>query len=247
MIMELLFVLAVLLAGSFIQGVSGFGFGLIAMSFLPLLFTIKDSTLLVMSLSLVVAASIFMQLWKHVQWKPLVPMLIAAFFARIGAYFVLSRYGELEVMQVYLGLFLLCVVIYLFFIADKASHIQSTSRWIPVLLGLGGGFIGGVFAVGGPFFVVYLLLVFRDNKYAYSAGLQMTFLMTNGMTVLLHGSTGDISTDFFVYFAAGIFAVLLGTRLGVYCFRFLSPVNMRRIAGTVVFLAAVNLLVSSFI
>ncbi|WP_147803771.1 sulfite exporter TauE/SafE family protein [Alkalicoccus halolimnae] len=239
---ELLVVFIVLLAGSFIQGVSGFGFGLIAMSFLPLLFTVKESTLLVMSLSLFVAASIAIQIWQHMRWRSLIILLSAAFFGRIGAFYVLSNYGELDVMRDFLGVFLLLVVLYLFFGAKRAGGLSADTLWIPIVFGMMGGFVGGIFAVGGPFFVFYLLLVFADDKYAYSANLQLTFLFTNSMTVILHGVNGDFSGEFLLYFLIGIGTVLVGTRLGVKCFRYISQENMRRAAGAVVALAALNLI-----
>ncbi|TVP82648.1 MAG: sulfite exporter TauE/SafE family protein [Alkalicoccus sp.] len=239
---ELLIVFLVLLAGSFIQGVSGFGFGLIAMSFLPLMFTVIESTLLVMSLSLFVAASIAVQMWKHVRWKSLVVLLSAAFFGRIGAFYVLSTYGELDIMRDFLGVFLLLIVVYLFYGANKMQKIGSTAIWIPILAGLLGGFVGGVFAIGGPFFVFFLMLAFADDKYAYSANLQITFFFTNLMTVTLHGVNGDYNMDFLLYFLVGIVTVLIGTRLGVACLRRISQENMRRLAGAVVALAAINLI-----
>ncbi|CAM3883919.1 sulfite exporter TauE/SafE family protein [Alkalicoccus chagannorensis] len=242
MVIEISIVFFILLIGAFIQGVSGFGFGLFAMSFLPLLFTVKESTLLVMSLSLFVAASIFFQMRGHIQWRLLIVLFSAAFVGRIGAFFVLSNYGELDIMRDFLGIFLLLVVLYLFFGAGKAAGIRSRSPWIPIIFGFLGGFIGGIFAVGGPFFVFYLMLLFADDKYAYSANLQLTFLFTNGMTVLLHGASGDFDPDFLWFFLVGIGTVFLGTRLGVACFRHLSPKAIRITAGIVICLAAINLL-----
>lgn len=242
MIVELILIFIILLAGSFIQGVSGFGFGLIAMSFLPLLFTIKESTLLVVSLALVVAVSIGLQMWKHIQWRSLITLLIAAFFGRVGAFFILSRYGELDVMRDILGVFLLLVVVYLFFGAAKAKNVSLKAMWIPILFGFLGGFVGGIFAVGGPFFVFVLIIMFADNKYAYSANLQMTFIFTNAITIILHGVNGDFTSGFLLYFLFGVVAVLVGTKCGVLCFRYISQDNMRRVAGAVVALAALNLI-----
>ncbi|SDO38353.1 sulfite exporter TauE/SafE family protein [Alkalicoccus daliensis] len=242
MIIELLLIFIILLAGSFIQGVSGFGFGLIAMSFLPLLFTIKESTLLVVSLALVVAVSIGLQMWKHIKWKSLGVLLGAALVGRVGAFFVLSRYGELDIMRDILGAFLLMVVAYLFFGAAKAKNVSIKALWLPILFGFLGGFVGGIFAVGGPFFVFVLMILYADDKYAYSANMQVTFMFTNAITILLHAVNRDFTSGFLLYFLVGVVTVLIGTKLGVICFKYISQENMRRVAGAVVALAALNLL-----
>lgn len=242
MIIELMLIFIILLAGSFIQGVSGFGFGLIAMSFLPLLFTIKESTLLVVSLALVVAVSIGIQMWRHIRWKSLGVLLSAAFAGRVGAFFVLARYGEMDIMKDILGAFLLMVVVYLFFGAAKAKNVSIKSLWIPMLFGFLGGFVGGLFAVGGPFFVFVLMILYADDKYAYSANMQVTFMFTNSITLLLHAFNRDFTSGFLLYFLVGVVTVLIGTKLGVLCFKYISQENMRRVAGAVVALAALNLL-----
>ncbi|NJP38329.1 sulfite exporter TauE/SafE family protein [Alkalicoccus luteus] len=239
---ELLLITIILLAGSFVQGVSGFGFGLIAMSFMPLIFTVKDSTLLVVSLALVVCTSIAWQLRRHIVWRSLLVILSAAFVGRFGGFLVLSAYGELDVMRDILGLFLLLVTAYLFFGSKYAQMLPKETIWIPVVFGFLGGFVGGIYAVGGPFFVVVMMLLFADSKYRYSANLQVTFFVTNLTTVLLHAFNGDFSSEFPFYFAVGLLTVLVGTRLGVACFKKLSQDNMRRIAGITVALAAVNLI-----
>ncbi|UCZ52736.1 sulfite exporter TauE/SafE family protein [Bacillus shivajii] len=242
MFIELLIIFLILLAGSFVQGVSGFGFGLIAMSFLPFFFTIKESTLLVVSLALVTCMSIVAQLYRHIQWKQLIVLLSAALIGRIGAFFVLHFYGEMNIMKDILGVFLIGVVIYLFRSKGPKEGRVVNRTWLPISLGLLGGFVGGVFAVGGPFFVFYLMLIFSDNKYAYSANLQVTFLFTNSMTILLHGFNGDFTTDYVIYFIVGVATVLIGSRLGVLCFNYISQENMKKLAGIVVAIAAVNLI-----
>ncbi|PYZ92726.1 hypothetical protein CR194_13810 [Salipaludibacillus keqinensis] len=242
MFIEIAIIFLILLIGSFIQGVSGFGFGLIAMSFIPLLFTIKESTLLVVSLALVLSISIAIQLFRHIRWRSLIVLLGAAFVGRIGAFFILDIYGELDIMKVLLGVFLIGVVIYLFNSKTPSVNHQTNRTWLPVVMGFLGGFVGGIFAVGGPFFVFYLMLIFSDNKYAYSANLQITFVFTNFITVFLHGINGDFSGDFLIYFLIGVVSVLIGSRIGILCFAYISQQNIKKLAGVVVAVAAVNLI-----
>lgn len=242
MLIELAIIFLILLFGSFVQGVSGFGFGLIAMSFLPFFFTVKESTLLVVSLALVLSASIALQLFKHIQWRSLFVILSAAIVGRFGGFYILHHFGEMDILKVFLGVFLILVVIYLFTSKPPKPETKINETWLPILLGLAGGLIGGVFAVGGPFFVFYFLLLFHNNKYTYSANLQVSFVTTALITVVLHGTSGDFSVEFLTYFLVGLVSVLIGSRLGVYFFAKLSQNNIKKIAGVVVAVAALNLI-----
>lgn len=242
MVIELAIIFVILLIGSFIQGISGFGFGLFAMSFLPFMFTVKESTLLVVALAFVLSASIALQMFRHIQWKSLIVLLSAAIVGRIGAFFILDNYGELDILKVFLGIFLIGVVIYLFNSGVPDGEKVTNKTWLPVILGLCGGLVGGVFAVGGPFFVFYLMLIFNDNKYAYSANLQVSFMFTSFITIFLHGFNGDFSGDFFVYFIIGVISVIIGSRIGILFFTRISQQNIKKLAGVVVALAAINLI-----
>ncbi|WP_018922898.1 sulfite exporter TauE/SafE family protein [Salsuginibacillus kocurii] len=242
---EILFVFFVLLIGSFIQGVSGFGFGLVAMGLLPFLFTVKDSTLLVISLAIVLAGSILIKEYKHLDIKGLSVILSAAIVGRIGAFFFLTNFGELEELENVLGLFLMGMVLYLFF----KKKGEGPSRLMlhpltPVLLGLVGGFVGGVFAVGGPFFVVYFLMLYQ-NKHRYNANMQASFFITSLLTLVLHGTSGDLNPDFFVYFLIGIASVILGSRVGLLFFDRLSQRRVQQSAMALVFLAGLSLILFS--
>ncbi|SES01065.1 sulfite exporter TauE/SafE family protein [Salisediminibacterium halotolerans] len=242
MIWEVFFIVVVLFGGAFVQGVSGFGFGLIAMSFLPLIYTVQESALLVLSLSLVLASSMILQMYKHIQWRALFVLLGAAFVGRLGGYHILHTYGELDILRVFLGIFLILVVFYLFFSKKPDPDRIVSGKWLPMAAGFGGGFVGGIFAVGGPFFVFYMMLKFSDNKYAYSANLQVTFLFTNATSVALHGASGDYSLMLVVFFLVGIMSVVFGSRLGVRCFSYIPQDKIKKLAATVVALAAVNLI-----
>ncbi|MDQ0253068.1 putative membrane protein YfcA [Evansella vedderi] len=238
----MLFIFFILLFGSFIQGASGFGFGIIAMSFLPFLFTVKESTLLVVSLAFVLSVSIALQLWKHIKWKSLLVILSAAVVGRYVGFLILSHYGEMDILKTFLGIFLIAVVIYLFCSKGPKPGKKVNQTWLPITLGFFGGLIGGIFAVGGPFFVFYFLLIYHDNKYAYSANLQISFLVTALITIALHGINGDFSIDFLGSFLVGLASVLIGSRIGIRFFARLSQEKIKRFAAIVVAIAAANLI-----
>lgn len=240
----ILLIIIIILIGSFIQGVSGFGFGLFAMGFLPILFTVKESALFVMALSVVVSVSIIARSYKHIVFRALPIILGASLAGRIISFFILNAFGELDFMKVILGLFLIAMVIYLFFNKKEPSAAILKLSITPLIFGFLGGFIGGIFAVGGPFFVFYFLLIFKD-KYQYSANLQAVFLVNNSFSLMLHGVNGDFNSAFIVYFLVGVVTAIIGTTLGLKMFDKLPRETIKKFAMCVVLVAGLNLLIFS--
>ncbi|OIJ14373.1 hypothetical protein BKP37_08475 [Anaerobacillus alkalilacustris] len=244
MLTELLIIIIIILIGSFIQGVSGFGFGLFAMGFIPLFFSVKESALFVMALSLVVSASIIFRNYKHILVKSLLIILSASLTGRIIAFFILNAYGEMDFMKKVLGLFLISIVFYLLLSNKEPSAAMLKTHIIPIIFGFFGGFIGGIFAVGGPFFVFYFLLIF-NNKYRYSANLQVVFFVNNTFSLLLHGLNGDFNSSFLLYFIVGVVTVIIGTTLGLKMFDRLPRETIKKVAMIIVSLAGLNLIIFS--
>ncbi|ADU31057.1 sulfite exporter TauE/SafE family protein [Evansella cellulosilytica] len=244
MIVEWGFIFIIILIGGFVQGASGFGFGLVAMGFLPLILTLKDSTLIVITLLLISALSIIFKIYQYIDGKGLLVILIPAIFGRIAAFFVLSTYGEMDILKTYLGLFLIGMVFYLLLNSRKAAPTTPMKPYVPVVLGLLGGFIGGVFAVGGPFFVFYFLLRYKE-KHKYNANMQATVVVTSLLTLVLHGMNGDFHSAMAIYFFIGTIAVYIGTMVGLRWFEKLPSSLIKRFAIVLVAIAAINLIFSS--
>ncbi len=244
MIWELLFIFLIILIGGFVQGASGFGLGLVVMGFLPLMLTIKESTLIVIALLLVASLSILRKIYKHIELKGLIIVLSSALVGRVCAFFVLNAYGEMEIMKQWLGFFLIGMVIYLVLDKKKKDSSIGIIPIIPIILGFLSGFVGGVFAVGGPFMVFYFLIVYKD-KLKYSANLQVTVVVTTLFSLILHGLNGDFNTGFYVYFFVGVVGVFIGTSLGLKWFEKLPNNVIRKFAMILVFIAALNLIIFS--
>ncbi|KMK76481.1 sulfite exporter TauE/SafE family protein [Alkalihalobacillus pseudalcaliphilus] len=236
---EIIFIFVVLLIGSFAQGVSGFGFGLIAMSILPYFFTVKESTILVITLTLFITLRILSKQYKNLDWKGLIPVLSSAIVGRGVGFFILTYFGDLEILKTWLGIILLLMVIYLMWSKKIMMHSKQMTTFIAIVIGFIGGVVGGVFAVGGPFYVFYFLMVYAD-KGRYNANLQAVFFITSLITVLLHGINGDYGTSSILYVLVGLVAVLIGTSLGLKAFTKVSASVVRRMAILLVACSAIN-------
>ncbi|AOM81877.1 sulfite exporter TauE/SafE family protein [Salisediminibacterium beveridgei] len=243
MIVEILIVFAIIFAGSFVQGISGFGFGILAMSFMPFFFTVKDSTLLVVALAVLLSFSISVQLRRHIQWRSIGVILLFAVIGRSAGYYILHNFGEMPILRVILGIFLLAVVVYLLVSPKPNADRTKIPMLVPIMMGFFGGIVGGVFGVGGPFFVYFFLMAFPADKYAYTANLQIVFFLTSMQTVFLHSVSGDYTLNILLFILVGVVAVLTGSRIGVHFLQHVSTQQVKKLAAVVVAIAAVNLII----
>lgn len=238
---ELIVILSILFIGSFLQGTSGFGFGLFCMGLLPFFLSLKNSTLLVLALTVVISLSIVVKLKKYILIKDLFFILSFALAGRILSFYFLDRFGDLNILKILLGIILIASVFYLNINKSEAVVRSFDKIYYAMIIGLVGGFIGGVFAVGGPFFVLYFLMRYSE-KNTYNANLQITFVVMNAFSTTLHGLNGDFNNTLWLYFILGIVIVLIGVNLGFRCFRYLPNKMIKKIASYVVVLAAFNLI-----
>ncbi|NEU30489.1 sulfite exporter TauE/SafE family protein [bacterium LRH843] len=241
---EFIFIFIILLIGSFIQGTTGFGLGLFAMGFLPMLLPLRDSSLLVMSLAAILSLSIVIKMYKYIEIKSFWVILAAAFTGRILSFIFLTSFGDIDSMKRLLGIFLISMVVYLLFFNKKEASSSMMHPVVPIILGFCGGFIGGVFAVGGPFFVFYFLMLYKE-KHSYNANLQLTLFLSNLFTIILHTIHGDLNLNHSMYFLIGIFSVIIGSSVGLRLFERIPREKVQRSAMAVVLIAGLNLLIFS--
>jgi uncharacterized protein len=239
---DLILIFLILCIGSFFQGASGFGFGLFSMGLLPSLLTLKDSTLLVLALTVVISLDLAIRFRSYIKLKEILFIVSSALVGRVLSFFILTSFGDMDQMKKLLGFLLIGLVIYLVINEKNNVAPRFKKTYFPILIGFIGGVIGGVFAVGGPFFVFFFLMRSAE-KNSYNANLQATFVIINCFTMVLHGINGDITNSFFINFLLGLFAVLIGVHLGLRWFKRLSTQFVKRLASIIVLISALNLII----
>lgn len=235
-----LYILAISFIAGAVQGATGFGFGVFAMGLLTLMFSVKDSVLLVVSLSVVTSLTVVSKLWHHVNWRVLIPVWPTVMVGRIVAFPLLQKYGQSYELKYALALFLGAFALHLLY---RSFRPTDTRKALPLpvawMLGLFGGFTGGLFGMGGPWLVYYFLSVLDDTR-TYKATLQVMFISTGIFTLTLHGLAGDLSVSLVPMVLIGIVATALGTRLGIFLTRSSQLTLIRRLACIVMLFASIN-------
>lgn len=239
---ELVYIFLILFVGSVIQGMSGFGFGLFSVGLLSLFLPLKDVTLLLFTLTMFLSASIMVKFRSYIVWGELIFIIAAGLLGRASGFFFLFEYGGYPWMRKVLGAVLIGLVLFMAF--SGKLKLRTSGKWnergSAVLLGLLGGFVGGVFAAGGPFFVIYFLAQCED-KYKYHIHLQVTFFVTNLFSILLQGISNGINQRMVIYFLMGMAAVWTGKQIGFKLFGRISRDRVTYITCLIICVAGFRL------
>lgn len=144
---EMLFCILVICLAGFAQGLTGFGFGLVAISLLPLCLGLKQSVALTALLNLVVCGLTFYSLRHHYKWRKGLGLVIGTCLGvPLGVYLLIEL--DETIMLRLLGLLMVLFAL--------NELVLSRSRPIPLSPRLGlpfgimSGGLSGAFSMGGP-------------------------------------------------------------------------------------------------
>ncbi len=210
----ILFLFTLLSSG--MQRVSGFGFGIIAMTVFPYLMpSYGEATALSGMLAIVTALVPALRHVRIVPWKKLLPILIMFLLVSFFAVELVTQVDSRNLKHV-MGAVLILISIYFFAFSDKI-HLRPT---VPVQLGLGtlSGAMGGLFAMQGPPAVIYFISAAKDKE-EYIALTQWYFLSGNTMMTLFRLRAGLVTGTVLQSWAIAVPATVLGLWLGSRLFR----------------------------
>lgn len=234
--MVLLFLLFLLSAGaSFVQRVSGFGFGIFIMMFLPYIMpSYNEAVALSGLLSGTTALFIVLGNIKHVCWSKL-PVVF--FFNAFVSYFIISYMLSLssESMLRYLGAALVLVALYFLFSNGRAGTFITTF-WTQCVVGAVSGVMGSMFGMPGPPVVLYGVNAIADKK-AYMATMQAFWLLFNCFYLLCRAGGGYYSQQTPLYWLVGLSGIAVGVFLGAKCYKALGNKTFKRIVYSVMLLS----------
>lgn len=227
--MSTTFILVFLLtvAASFIQRVSGFGFGIFVMMFFPFFLpSYGESIMLSGLLAGTTALLVAVRHWRDIRWDVmgLIVLLNLAVSALSIAY--MSSLGN-EVLKRCLGGVLLLIGGYFLFGADKL-HLPVRSRKAQVCIGTVSGLMGGMFAMPGPPVVLYCIGSLPDKR-QYMATMQAFSVVFNVFYTILRARVGFYSDQTLLLWGIGLLGVVGGSLLGARCFEAISHRTLKRI------------------
>lgn len=199
-------VLPGLLAG-FVQGVTGFGSGIILMIFLPFFLPVGAAAG-VSTLIMFVATALLAWRYRHfLQWRRLIgPFIVYAGVATWSVH--LGQQLNVNVLRMLLGGLLIALSAY--FSLSRPRDAKPYPLVINLIFMIISGFFNGLFGIGGPLMALYYLMMAR-RKEEYLASIQTFFLMDGIYVTALRFSQGILQPQDLWFVLAGMVGALIGT------------------------------------
>ncbi|HVA50378.1 MAG TPA: sulfite exporter TauE/SafE family protein [Pirellulales bacterium] len=208
----LLATLVLALAG-FTQGLTGFGFGITAMSLLPWVLGLDEAHAVVTLTSTAACLLMAAVTLRDVPWRSLWLLALGTTAGVPLGFWLFESLPRLLVTRV-LGLTLCSMVLFEMLVVWHTEW--RWPRWLEPFVGLGSGILTGAFNVGGPPLVAYIYSQ-PWSKQRHVAGLTAVFMSGGLMRVALLVSHREVPPD--VWKATGwslvpmLAAIVFGNRL----------------------------------
>ncbi len=199
-----------LLIAGFVQGVSGFGAGIVFMSIAPYFMNVTGAAAVSNFVSLMLEIMMVVRYRKHIQKGTI--FLPAVFFivaSTIGISLASSM--DTQIMKQILGAFLIVLSIFLLIFRDRIK-LRPTLLTMFVC-GFVSGLCDGMFAIGGPLMVLYFLAITK-SKEEYLGTIQTFFLICAVYNLALRTYRGLFTLDILGYALIGTVAIFIGLKFG---------------------------------
>jgi len=240
---EILGLLLALIAfgASYIQSITGFGFGIVAMIFLPSLLLYTEANVLSSILSSVTSLIMMIAMRRKINWKNLVFPLIGSLVANyLAITFVKS--AKNEILTLLLGIALFVLSIYFFFFSNK---IKIRPTWYAGLIaGVISGVMSGLFSIGGPPVVVYYMQS-EENTDRYLATISAYFVFSGVIAISMKALSGFITVNVWLGIVLGALGMIAGAFLGKLTRKITNPKVIKKIVyGVMAVSGLVNVVTS---
>lgn len=197
-----------LLAG-LIQGLTGFGGGLVAIPLLCMIMDVKLAIPLSILSGLVITTTMAYELRSFLDWRKILPLLLGSIpGVLVGT--ILLKQADPVVINRFLGVLL--IGISGFNLIVKPKPVNPSVLW-GYVAGFIAGSINAAVGAGGPPAIIYTTLT-DWKKDDIKATLTGFFALNGYVTATVHACSGMITPATLGYFAATLFFVVLGTFAG---------------------------------
>lgn len=217
------FAVACVFGAAIVRGYSGFGFSLLAVTSLSLVFRPAEIIPAIFLLEIVASFHLLPGLWRDIDWRSIGILLVGCVVATPFGVFLLSR-APAELLQLGLSVFVLIAVILMWrgFALRRVPGPAAT-----LATGAASGLANGAIGIGGPPVILFYFgspagaAVSRASIVAY-------FLGTDLIGLVFQAREGLVTAQTIIL--AGLFlpALVAGVWLGARSFKTTNPAAFRR-------------------
>jgi len=225
-------------AGGFVSGLAGFAFSAVAGGILLHVLKPIEAVPLMMACSVGVQATNLWALRNSIQWKESF-FLVAGGLLGVPIAVWLLHATDPGMFREGFGLAVALYAAYMLF-RPNLTHLQQMNQSRNALVGFGGGLFGGLTAMPGALPTIWCDMhgvpknQQRGLVQPFIAAMQVFAL---GLMLMRH----DLSSKLFFDLVLSIPALLAGTALGIFAFRYVNDATFRRIVLVVLLLSGLML------
>jgi hypothetical protein len=205
------FVLVVIFVATLIRSAFGFGEALIAVPLLALRLPVAIAAPLAVLISVVVAAVVMLQDWRHVHMRSATRLILASLPGIPIGVLLLAR-GNQHLVKSLLGVLIIAFSIYSLLVGKKRQISKDHRGWL-VSCGFLSGVLGGAYGMNGPPLAIYGSLRGWTPQH-FRATLQGYFLPASFIGLAGYAAVGLWNTAITHYFLISLPLVLLAIFLG---------------------------------
>jgi uncharacterized membrane protein YfcA len=217
-----------------VRGYSGFGFSLLAITALSLIYPPAEVIPAIFLLEIAASLHLLPSIWREVHWRSLLPLMAGALLGTPLGVHALANVPE-RPMTLALALFVLAATLLLWrgFSLRRMPNVPAT-----LAAGAATGLANGAFGMGGP----PVILFYFASPAGHAAGrasLIAYFLFTDAIGLGFLAREGLVTRQAGLLALAFLPALVLGVWLGARSFRTADPARFRRIVLIVLAMLAV--------
>ncbi|MCJ2163932.1 MULTISPECIES: sulfite exporter TauE/SafE family protein [unclassified Pseudodesulfovibrio] len=229
--LELVAIISIVLVAAFLQGLTGFGFGLIALPLLGLFLNIKTCVPLMVLLAVLISLYLSIRLRDSIHLKSIFTLMLATLPGiPLGVYVL--KHVSTQTLSIGLGILMILFTSHQLLYKPKSRQLKPI---FTVLAGLLSGFLGGSIGAGGPPVIIYTALQ-PWSKDQVKATLACYFAISGLIIIASHAISGMITHEVLRLYSMSLPALVAGIYLGTLAYKHISDHGYRKLAFILVFL-----------
>lgn len=190
-----------------VQGVTGFGGGIVLMMFLPYFYDLPHSAGLAGAICIILNLMMVTTYRKYIDFKKIVvPSLLYLTTCSITINY--STLFDQGLMKKVFGVFLLILCVYYLFF-NKNTKQEKLSLPVSIFCIVVSAVCDGLFGIGGPLMVLYFMAQCKKTE-EYLGTIQTFFLINCVYNTGFRVFKGILTTQHFIIIGLGMIAIVVG-------------------------------------
>ena len=193
--------------GGFVQGVTGFGGGIVMMMVFPMLFPLTQAAGINGAILVFLNSTMVYVYRKHINIKMVLPVFLFSIIVSTITIKVVAGAAPLMIKKMFGGFLLLLAIYYLFI--KKDGRPDPMNLFVSLLFLTVSAVCDGLFGICGPMLVIYFLAR-CEERYDYLANLTTSFLLLGGYNTCFRIYSGILTGEHILYILCGAAAIVAG-------------------------------------